>query len=114
VVNQVTYSNPRISAQVKNWSSGVTQTDFIIFEIEINDKHGQRATRKRTGRIRRLPYAKFMRIVDGDDNKLYIVALSFDGTIAVWHESMRQQAELVYPDEFRYSELARLFVRENV
>jgi hypothetical protein len=103
VVNQVTYSNPRISAQV----------DDAVFEIEIDAKRGQRAIRK-TNPMRKLPFARFARIVDGDDGKLYIVVLSRSGNIIVWRGTMRRPHEIVQADEMRHSDLLTLFVRENV
>jgi hypothetical protein len=104
VVNQVTYSNPRISARI----------DDVVFEIEMDAERGQRAIRYQTNKTRKLPFARFMRIVDGDDGKLYIVVLSFAGNVIVWRDTMRRPHEIVQADEMRHSDLLTLFVRENV
>jgi hypothetical protein len=50
-----------------------------------------------------------MRIVDGDDGKTYIAALSYYNSITIFHGDMKFHHESFFPDNEKYQELIKLF-----
>jgi hypothetical protein len=103
-----TYTNPRTIAVVENWPSGnkrVTAT----FYVETDAKRGQRAVRFTTGACKKLTYARQMRIVDGDDGRTYIAALSNYGHVTIWRGDMKFNEETVHEGDARFPELCALF-----
>ena len=46
------YSNPRMRAVVENWPASGTKRVTATFEIEVDPKRGERATRTTTGAIK--------------------------------------------------------------
>lgn len=109
-----TYSNPRMRATVDGWPSGnkrVTATFYIE-----TTRRGQRAVRTTTGKPTKLTFAKEMRIVDGDDGRTYIAALSMYGHVTIHRGDMKHDEETVFPqeagtgrDDPRYPALRALF-----
>jgi hypothetical protein len=72
-----TYSNPRLAARIEDWPIGTKRT-VAVFQVETHPTRGQRATRYTlhpdTGRpnaTKKLTYAEKVRIVDGDDLRLF-------------------------------------------
>ena len=104
----MTYSNPRMSATIENWPSGqhrVTAT----FTIECDPKRGERAVRVTTGAPKKLTFARQMRIVDGDDGRTYIAALTGFGHITIKRGDMKYDHETVFERDPIYPELRALF-----
>lgn len=103
------YSNPRLTATIENWPSGshrVTAT----FSIETHPKRGERAVRVTTGAPKKLTFADKMRIVDGDDGRTYIAALTPYGTISITQGNMQFTEESFFPRDACYADLrAALF-----
>lgn len=103
-----TYSNPRMRATIEGWPSGnkrVTATFYIE-----TTRRGQRAVRTTTGKPTKLTFAKEMRIVDGDDGRTYIAALSFYGGVTIMRGDMKFHEETISrEDESRYPALRALF-----
>lgn len=102
-----TYSNPRTYALIPDWPSGghrVTAT----FTIEVDPKRGERAVRVTTGAPKKLTFARKMRIVDGDDGRTYIVALSGYGHVTIFKGDMKYHHESVFEREPRYADLLAL------
>jgi hypothetical protein len=102
------YSNPRIEAIIENWPMGFTRKVTAKFFIEVNNK-GERAVRETVGVAKKLTYAKKMRIVDGDDGKTYIAALSYYNSITIFQGNMKFHHESFFPDNEKYQELIKLF-----
>jgi hypothetical protein len=103
------YSNPRMSATIENWPHG-KQRVTAVFTIETDPKRGQRAVRTTTGAAKKLTFAAKMRIVDGDDGRTYIAALSYiSGHITIKRGDMKYDHESIFPREPRYAEIAALF-----
>jgi hypothetical protein len=102
------YSNPRTSATIENWPSG-QQRVTAVFTIETDPKRGERAVRMTTGAPKKLTFARKMRIVDGDDGRTYIAALTSYGHITVHRGDMKYHEESVFERDPRYPELRALF-----
>jgi hypothetical protein len=104
----IAYSNPRMAATIPDWPSGSKRVT-AVFSIETHPARGQRALRVTTGAPKVLTYARQMRIVDGDDGRTYVLALSHHGQISVMRGDMKYQEECVFPDNMRYPALRELF-----
>lgn len=102
------YSNPRMSATVEDWPSGSRRVT-AVFTIEQVPGKGERAVRVTTGAPKKLTYAPRMRIVDGDDGRTYIVALTSYGHISVHLGDMKHSREAVFERDAGYAELRALF-----
>jgi hypothetical protein len=102
------YTNPRMSAVIENWPHG-SQRVTATFSIETHPTRGQRAVRVTTGAPKKLTFARQMRIVDGDDGRTYIAALSGFGHITIQRGDMKFNEETVYERDPRYPELRALF-----
>jgi hypothetical protein len=102
------YSNPRMFATIENWPSGSRRVT-AEFTIEQDSKRGERAVRRTTGAAKKLTFAGKMRIVDGDDGKTYIAALTGYGHITIHCGDMKYQHETVFERDARYPELLALF-----
>lgn len=103
-----TYSNPRTSATIENWPHGSHRVT-AHFSIEQDPKRGERAVRVTTGAPKKLTFARLMRIVDGDDGRTYIAALTGYGHITIKRGDMQYDHETVFEREPRYGELLSLF-----
>jgi hypothetical protein len=102
------YSNPRMAATIENWPHG-SQRVTAWFTIESDPKRGERAVRVTTGAPKKLTYARKMRIVDGDDGRTYIAALTGYGHITIKRGDMQFDHETVFEREPRYADLRALF-----
>ena len=103
-----TYSNPRLSATIENWPHG-KQRVTANFEIERDAKRGERAVRITTGEPKKLTYARKMRIVDGDDGRTYIAALSGYGHVTIMRGDMKFSKEDFSTNDPRLAEMLALF-----
>jgi hypothetical protein len=103
-----TYSNPRISAVV-DWPNGWKERVTATFSIETDPKRGQRAVRVTTGRPIKMAYARQVRIVDGDDGRIYIAELTAYGFVSVMRGDMKIQEEVIRGGDQRYSQVRALF-----
>lgn len=106
-----TYSNPRMSAVIENWPHGAKRVT-ATFSIEKDPKRGERAVRTTTGAPKKLTFACKMRIVDGDDGRTYIAALTDYGHITIWRGDMKFNEETIFEREERYPALRALFAEE--
>jgi hypothetical protein len=102
-----TYSNPRTEATVEDWPSGKHRVT-AVFTVERHPKHGERAVRTTTGKPKALPYASRVRIVDGDDGRIYIAEQSVF-MISIMRGTMDYAHEVVFEGQPRFAELAALF-----
>lgn len=102
------YSNPRIEAVIEDWPSGSKRVT-AKFWVETDAKRGQRAIRETTGAPKKLTFARQMRIVDGDDGRIYIAEMSSYGHITFMQGNMKFHEETVFPQDDGFSEIARLF-----
>ena len=102
------YSNPRLHAVIDDWPNGGKRVR-ATFPIEEHPKRGQRAVRVTTGAPKKLTFAKQMRIVDGDDGKTYIAALTMYGHITIMRGDMKFSEETIFADDPRYSDVSKLF-----
>jgi hypothetical protein len=106
-MEQLKYSNPRMMATIENWPSGSKRVT-ARFEIEQAPK-GERAVRTTTGDPKRLTYAKYARIVDGSDGRIYIAEYTIYQHITIMRGDMKFQHEVIHPDNPRYAEVLELF-----
>lgn len=102
------YSNPRTTATIENWPHG-SQRVTAHFSIEADPKRGERAVRVTTGAPKKLTFAQKMRIVDGDDGRTYIVALTGYGFVSVMRGDMKIQEESVHAGDPRHAGMLQLF-----
>jgi len=99
-----TYSNPRMSATVENWPSGKHRVT-AHFLIEVDPKRGERATAPK-----KLTYARRVKIVDGDDERIYILDLERElPLITIMSGTMDYQEESLTERDPRWTELLDLF-----
>jgi hypothetical protein len=106
------YTNPRMSAVIENWPHG-SQRVTATFSIETHPSRGQRAVRITTGAPKKLTFARQMRIVDGDDGRTYIAALSGYGHITIFKGDMKFNHESVFESDPRYPALRQLFTGQS-
>lgn len=103
------YSNPRMAATIADWPHG-SQRVTAQFSIEQDPKRGERAVRVTTGAPKKLTFARKMRIVDGDDGRTYILALSHYGQmVSVMRGDMKFNHETISETDPRCAELLKLF-----
>lgn len=100
------YRNPRVTATIENWPSGSKRVT-ATFSIESHPTRGERAVRVTTGAPKKLTYATKMRIVDGDDGRTYIAALTGYGHITIWQSNMQFNEESFFERDACYAELRR-------
>lgn len=79
-----------------------------VFSIEQTPR-GERAVRVTTGAPKKLTFARKMRIVDGDDGRTYIAALSDYGFVTIMRGDMKFQEEVFHENNPRFSEVRTLF-----
>jgi hypothetical protein len=115
------YSNPRLRATVENWPLGRHKRGTAVFWIQTDIRRGQRACRITTGAVKKLAYARKVRIVDGDDGRIYIIMLTKPGFIVVDRSDMRFSEEAIFPtigygdersNDPRFAEVMALFDAE--
>ena len=110
------YSNPRMHAVINQWPYGPHKT-IAEFTIEQHPTRGERAVRvlinPRTGKYdkpKKLTYARQALIVNGDDNKTYILERSiYSSILSVMRGDMKHQEENIYLDDPRYITLLSFF-----
>lgn len=105
----ITYSNPRMSAEIPNWPGGRNKRVTARFEIEQDAKRGERAVRTTDGAPKKLTYARMARIVDGSDGRTYIAEFSIYGLISIMKGDMKFQHEVIYDSNPRYAQVLELF-----
>jgi hypothetical protein len=101
------YNNPRLTAVIENWPSGSKRVT-ARFSIEADPKRGERAVRVTTGAPKKLTFARKMRIVDGDDGRIYI-AIATRSFITIHRGDMKFNEETVFEEDPRFPELLALF-----
>lgn len=106
-MNELRYSNPRMSATIHNWPSGSKRVT-ARFEIEQTNR-GERAVRTTTGEPKKLTFAKLARIVDGSDGKTYIAEFTAYGHISIMRGDMKYQQETIHQESPRYAEAMEIF-----
>ena len=105
----MTYSNPRMQATIDNWPSG-RQTVIARFYVETHPKRGQRGCRVTTGKPKTLTFARAVRIVDGDDGRIYFAELDrFSNNILIMRGTMDFQQEYITQNDSRHTELFAMF-----
>jgi hypothetical protein len=104
-----TYSNPRTEATVEEWPSGKRRVT-AAFTVEQIPQQGERAVRTSAGKPKTLTYASKVRIVDGDDGRIYIACLTTGcATISIVGGTMDRLHEDACEGNPRFAELAALF-----
>jgi hypothetical protein len=106
---EMTYSNPRMIAEIPDWPGGRNKRVTARFEIEQDAKRGERAVRTTDGAPKKLTYAKMARIVDGSDGRTYIAEFTLYGFISIMKGDMKFQQEVIHKDNPRYAQALELF-----
>ena len=101
------YSNPRMEAEVANWPSGGKRVT-AWFKVETHPARGQRPTRQTTGKVKTLTYCDQVRIVDGDDGRIYFAEL-YRNVMITMRGGDLMNAGTFHDDNPRYPELRALF-----
>lgn len=104
----IIYSNPRKRATIENWPHGSKRVT-AQFVIEVHPNRGERAVRTTTGAPKKLTFAKQMCIVDGNDGRTYIAALTGYGHITIHRGDMKFNEESFFERDPRYAEIRALF-----
>lgn len=106
----ITYSNPRLRAEIADWPLGGNKRGLCVFHIEQDIKHlRERAVRKTNGAPKKLTYARKARIVDGSDGKTYIAELTIYGFVSIMRGDMKYHEESIHADNPRYEMARALF-----
>jgi hypothetical protein len=112
----LTYSNPRMHAEIDNWPMGGQSRGTATFTVEAKPGRGERATRTtrrdrdgRVGTAKVLTFARKMRIVDGDDGRTYVITLTMYGHITVFQSNMQYNEEVIHENDSRYAAVRALF-----
>ena len=103
------YTNPRLTAVIEDWPIGGTRRGTATFTIETHETRGERAVRVTDGAPKKLTFARKMRIVDGDDGRTYVAALTAYGHISITRGDMKLHEEAVFEQDPRYASLLELF-----
>ena len=104
-----------MTATIENWPMGGAKRGTAVFEIEQHPERGERAHRttllplKPSTAPKLLTYARKMRIVDGDDGRTYIAALTLYGHITIHRGDMKFHEETIHEDDPRYGAVRALF-----
>ena len=112
----LTYSNPRMHAEIKDWPMGGARRGVATFSVETQSR-GQRATRttRVNGKTQQSKpklgtYARKVRIVDGSDNRTYFMQLAHHSSIiTILNGNMEYDHEVIYSSDPRHAELLALF-----
>lgn len=112
-MEQITYSNPRMSATIENWPGGRNKRVTARFEIEQDAKRGERAVRTTDGAPKKLTFAKMARIVDGSDGRTYIAEYTMYGFISIRKGDMKYEHETIHQDNPRYAHVLELFAADG-
>lgn len=81
------FSNPRTEATIENWPSGSKRVT-AEFKVETNNK-GSRVVRTTTGKPKMTTYYLKMVLVDGDDGKIYAIAITEYGQAIAYPGTMK-------------------------
>ena len=115
-MSSLTYSNPRMHADIPNWPMGGNHRGVATFTVESKPGKGERVvrtTRRDDGRQaagKMLTFSVRQRIVDGSDGKTYIIRLTEYAFISVMQGGMQFQAEdAIFPNNPRYPAIRALF-----
>lgn len=110
----ITYSNPRTQFSTDDWPYGKYRTT-ATFLVQ-STKHGERVARITTdprrgtnNKPKTTTYAKKVLIVDGSDDKTYIIELTQSDHISVMQSNLQIQQESLFPGDDRYPEVLALF-----
>lgn len=75
-------SNPRREARIEDWPSGRNRVT-AVFAVEANNR-GERVTRTTTGKPKATIYYRKVCIVDGDDDRTYVLGKTeFDQIVLI-------------------------------
>jgi hypothetical protein len=96
-----------MTATIENWPHGAKRVT-AHFSIEQDPKRGERAVRVTTGAPKKLTFARKMRIVDGNDGRTYIAALTNYGHITIHRGDMKFNEESFFQRDAHYAELRAL------
>ena len=111
------YSNPRLAHEATDWPFG-RHTCRAKFVVETHPKRGQRVLRytenkTRTGwnKPKTTTYAPMTRIVDGDDDRTYIISASRYGDMVCVMPGTMKTSDAVHEssDPEQYAALMALF-----
>jgi hypothetical protein len=111
----MTYSNPRLHAEIANWPMGGATRGTAIFDIEAKAGKGERGVRVTVaagGRVsapKVLTFASRARIVDGDDGRTYIAELTCYGSVSIMRSDMKLQHDHIPPGDARLPDALALF-----
>jgi len=100
-------SNPRRQAVIPDWPSGNERVQ-ALFSVERNHILGERIARITNGKPKRTKYYERIRIVDGDDGKIYLLGLTIDFGMIVIIPGTLTGTEYLQPDDSRFNELKRI------
>ena len=106
----MTYSNPRMDAVIDNWPSGrkTVKAHFYV-ETAKRGQRGCRVTESSNGSFAKpktLTYARAVRIVDGQDGRIYFAELAhFSNHITIMRGTMDYEHESIWADDPRHAEL---------
>lgn len=107
----MTYSNPRLTATFADWPCGKHHVS-CTFKVETSKK-GTRVSKQTFGKPKYSTYGGPACIVDGDDNKTYILQhIPMWPGVKVWtHDFMSQEAIFQRNDPERYEALMALIAQ---
>lgn len=110
----MTYTNPRRQAVIENWPYGAQRTT-ATFQIEAKPNKGERATRTtinpktgRPGAAKVTTFAHRVRIVDGEDERTYLLEDNWTH-VTVIRSDMQHHQESIWPTDERFIALMGLF-----
>ena len=112
----LTYSNPRTVAEFSDWPFGRDLKTPCAFTVETVAGKGQRVSRvtidPKTGRAcapKRTTFARRAVIVDGDDGKTYVLALTMYGLVSVMQSNLQFSQESLGPEDPRFNSIRAFF-----
>ena len=103
-------SNPRQYAEVEDWPIGRDRRGTAIFEVETGRGGKQRVARTTTGKPKRTTYYNWILVVDGEDDRTYLIAeTEFGQRVAI--PGTLKGADYFYEDDEMYAAIGELRAR---
>ena len=122
--DDIAFSNPRVEATIENWPVGGHNKASAHFIVEQRSLKGgahasrvARRTRKPNGRWgnpKRTTYGRATTIVDGSDERTYVLQIMANDMIHLWLATLNQSQYLHKRDDpERFAALVRMMICED-
>lgn len=112
---ELTFSNPRLSAVFEDWPLGGSKRGRCVFSVEYKNGRGYRFVKQTTGKPKYHTYGGACAIVDGSDGRTYLLqkAAQFDFIKVSQHDFIDAEGGAAFPADPRFETLNGLIEQAN-